>query len=368
MHSDASPTQAPEQSRRIEFETIGPALRIINILILAIIILGPTHSDSLGQNVDSVVATVNGKAITQKDIDDSVSEKILPLQQQLYALRKVALDNLVSKELIESEAKRQNISVEELRRSMVSGPINVNREEVEATYLQNQSFFAAMSPDEAKERLRLDLETQQRMKHYRASLELLRKSASLVVNFPPPPISSSFDDGTSPAIGPKSAAVTILEFSDFECPFCRAVQVPVKQILAEYADKVRFVFKHLPLDGHKNALAAARASFCAGQQDRFWQYQDALFSANNLSPETFNKLAEDLGLNTDRFRACANSVPSINAITKDLELAKRLRLESTPSFIINGQMVNGAIGIDEFRRLINKELGIQGSNKSSSTN
>ena len=363
MRSFASPTSPSEPAQRFEFDV----LRMMNVLILTFMIFGPTLSNAIGQNIDLVVATLEGKAITQKDVDDAVSEKILPLQQQLYALRKVALDNLVTKRLIEAEAKRQNISVEELRRSMMAGPISVTREEVETSYLQNQSFFAAMSPDEAKERLRLDLENQQRMKHYRASLERLRKTASLVVNFSPPPSSFSYDDGMSPAVGPKVAAVTIVEFSDFECPFCRAVQVPVKQILTEYANKVRWVFKHLPLDGHKNAFAAARASFCAGQQDRFWQYHDALFS-DNLSTKTFNRLAEDLGLNAERFRACTTSVQSSNAITKDLELARRLRIESTPSFIINGKIVNGAIGIDEFRRLIDKELGLQSSNKSSSTN
>jgi len=160
MHSVASPTSPSQPSLLFEFENIGRTLSTINVLILAVIILGPTSSNAVGQNAGSIVATLEGRAITQKEIDDSVSEKIIPLQQQLYALRKVALDNFVTKRLIEAEAKRQSISVEELRRSMMAGPISVTREEIEKTYLQNQSFFAAMSADEAKERLRLDLENQ----------------------------------------------------------------------------------------------------------------------------------------------------------------------------------------------------------------
>ena len=341
------------------------ALLAISVLLIVIIAATP---DCLGQSDDTVVATLEGKAIIQREVDDSIAAKLIPLQQQLYALRKVALENLIIARLIENEASRQKLSIEELRRNLMAGPVNVTRDQVEHAYSQNASFFAAMSPDEAKERLRLDLESQQRMKYYRAALETLRKSSSLVVSLSPPPFANNPKDGIAPAIGPKTAAVTIVEFSDFECPFCKTVQLTLKQLIQEYGDNIRLEFRNLPLEGHRNAMPAALAGYCAGEQDRFWQYHDALFSSSRITINSLDELALVLGLNLERFQTCVSSQESINAITRDVDLARRFKIESTPSFIINGQLIGGAIGIDEFRRIIEKELRFQGSAKSSSSN
>src|SRR5687768_479277 len=113
---------------------------------------------SFAQAPDTVLAAVNGKQITLKEVDESVASSILPLQQQLYAIRKVALDNLITARLLEYEARAQGVFFDELRRRLTEGEIKVTRAQVEEAYAQNASFFAAMSADEAKERLRLDLE------------------------------------------------------------------------------------------------------------------------------------------------------------------------------------------------------------------
>src|ERR1044071_4365835 len=127
------------------------------------------------QEPETVVATVNGAEIKLKQVDETVLSAIYPLQQQLYAIRKVALDNLITARLLEAEARSQGVSIEELRERLTRGEvpheIKATREQVEAAYAQNASFFASMSPDEARERLRLDLENQTRMRHYRAGIE-----------------------------------------------------------------------------------------------------------------------------------------------------------------------------------------------------
>src|SRR5262249_12487140 len=152
------------------------------------------------------------------------ASQIYPLQQQLYAIRKAALENLITAKILESEAAARGISVEELRRQLTAGEINVARAQVEEAYAQNASFFASMSPDEARERLRLDLENQARMKHYRAGLEGLRKKWPVKLSFSAPPYLLELDDGVSPVKGSATPVVTIVEFSDFECPFCNEVQ------------------------------------------------------------------------------------------------------------------------------------------------
>ena len=182
--------------------------------------------------------------------------------------------------------------------------MNVTRAQVEDAYKQNASFFATMSPDEARERLRLDLENQARMKHYRVGLDALRKKWSVTMNLSPPVFVSELDDGVSPVKGATNPVVTIVEFSDFECPFCKQVQSALKQIVDSYGPEVRLVFKHLPLEGHRNSLPAARAAYCAAEQGRFWQFHDALFATGNLSPPVFDQIASDLGLGLPKFQEC----------------------------------------------------------------
>ena len=302
---------------------------------------------------ETVVATVNGAEITIKQVDETVLSAIYPLQQQTYAIRKVALDNLIAAKLLEAEARSRGISIEELREQLTRGNIKVTAREVEAAYAENASFFASMSPHEARERLRLDLENQTRMRQYRAGLEALRKKWPVVLKLPAPAL--ELDDG-SPAKGASKAAVTIVEFSDFECPFCAQVQDAIRQIMGRYGGEVRLVFKHLPLEGHRNSLAAARAAYCAGRQDRFWQFHDALFGSRDLSAQFFDDTAAKLGLGREKFAACVSAEESRTAVVRDIELAKRYRIDSTPSFLINGKLIKGALTFAEFQSLIEREL------------
>ena len=312
------------------------------------------------------LATVSNTAITQKQVDDSVAAQIYPLQQQLYAIRKAALENLITTKILESEAASRDISIEDLRKQLTLGEVNVTRAQVEDAYKQNASFFATMSPDEARERLRLDLENQTRMKNYRAGLDALRKKWPVTMNFSPPPFVSELDDGMSPAKGATNPVVTIVEFSDFECPFCKQVQSALKQTLDSYGREVRLVFKHLPLEGHRNSLPAARAAYCAAEQGRFWQFHDALFTAGNLSPPGFEQIASDLGLGLSKFQECVAAEQSRIAVVKDIEAARLLRIESTPSFVVNGRVINGALSFADFQKIIEQELSQRVTQKQSS--
>jgi protein-disulfide isomerase len=308
------------------------------------------------QAPETVVASVNGTEITLKQVDEAVGPTVLPLQQQLYAIRKVALENLITTKILEREAKAQGVSADELRHRLTQGEINVTRVQVEEAYAQNASFFASMSPDEARERLRLDLENQARMKHYRAALEALRRKAAVTVSLVAPSFGPELDDGSSPAKGAVKPSVTIVEFSDFECPFCQQVQETLKQIVERYGDEVRLVFKHLPSEGHRNSLPAARAAYCAGEQDRFWQFHDALFESRDLSAGLIDEIAARLGLGREKFQSCLASERPRLAIVKDIEAARRYRIDSTPSFLINGRLVKGALSFTEFQNLIEREL------------
>src|ERR1043166_3715627 len=163
----------------------GICVRKIHVCLGLVLLLA---GSAFSQTPETIVASVNNIEITQKQVDDSVAARIYPLQQQLYAIRKAALENLIVSKILEREAAARAVSIEELRRQLTLGEINVTRAQVEEAYTQNASYFAAMSPDEARERLRLDLENQERMKHYRAGLDALRKKWTVTINFPAPPV------------------------------------------------------------------------------------------------------------------------------------------------------------------------------------
>jgi len=150
-----------------------------------------------------------------------------------------------------------------------------------------------------------------------------------------------------PAIGPARASATVVEFSDFECPFCRKAQPLLKRILARWPAEVRLVFKHFPLERHPNALGSARAAVCAGQQNRFWAYHDRLFEANqDLSHTGLLAAAASLGLNMKEFQQCLGSASTLAAIQKDIQLGRAAGVAGTPAFFLNGRLVRSVSDLE----------------------
>jgi len=160
------------------------------------------------------------------------------------------------------------------------------------------------------------------------------------------------------ALGPADAPITIVEFSDYECPFCRRWHAEVyRPLLAAYPGKIRLVYRNLPLTSiHPDALAAAEAAMCAGEQDVYWKYHDKLFSSESLGNSVYLQYAQDLGLNMSTFEACLNNHKYQKAIETDSDFAINLGISSTPTFFINGLAIVGAQPLDVFKQVIKKEL------------
>lgn len=337
------------------FDRLSTLFCLLLATLALIIAAGAT---ARGQAENRVVATVNGRGITQNEVDRLVMAQTLPLERKLYAIRKATLENLIILSVLESEAEKRGVTVAELRRQLAAGEVQVTPQQVEDAYAANANFFGNMSPDEAKERLRLDLENQQRMQNYRTSLARLKQTASINVHLREPQLPSVGDDVVAPSLGPKDAPVTIVEFSDFECLYCRKVQSTIKRLLQTYEKDVKLVFKHLPLEIHQHAFPAAQAAFCAGQQGLFWQYHDALFNADTFGLDSLKKIAKDLGLRVNLFNRCLTSTSSRSAVSFNMQEASQLGISSTPTFAINGKLVSGALTFEEFKVIIEQELSI----------
>jgi protein-disulfide isomerase len=184
----------------------------------------------------------------------------------------------------------------------------------------------------------------------------LRAGARVTVRLEAPRAAVTVPAG-APSTGPENAAVTIVEFTDYQCPFCHRAQGVVDQVLQRYAGKIRFVHLDFPLDGHPGALPAARAARCAGEQGKFWEYhRDLMTAPGTLDAADLERRAGALQLDHTSFKACVSSGRYDGAIQDSLRQADELGVSGTPAYFVNGRMISGARPLESFTQLIDEEL------------
>jgi protein-disulfide isomerase len=167
-----------------------------------------------------------------------------------------------------------------------------------------------------------------------------------------------------PARGPESALVTIIEFSDFQCPFCRGAEDTLEAIRRQYGDQVRLVYMDFPLRFHVHAMLAASAARCAGEQGKLWQYREALLANRiNLRLNDLEATAEQLGLDTAQFEACLENGRYYGSIKRDIAEGRYLGVAGIPTFFINGRRVAGSQKLESFEKLIDRQLASAASQK-----
>ena len=182
----------------------------------------------------------------------------------------------------------------------------------------------------------------------------------------------NLDTGTSPAAnirdvqksefvrGGKKASVTMIEYSDFQCPYCTRAHDTFKQVMDEYGDRVAWVYRHFPLDSiHPYARKTAEASECAGDQDKFWQFADATFADNsvlNQGESGIRQIALSVGLDMNKFNSCFDSGKYVKKVNDDYQEGIANGITGTPATFINGQLVKGAVPFDTFKQIIDSVL------------
>jgi len=165
------------------------------------------------------------------------------------------------------------------------------------------------------------------------------------------------DIGASPTKGPKSAPIQIVEWSDFQCPFCRRAGPTLAQIEKEYGDKVQIAFKHMPLSMHSKARPAHAASQAAAMQGKFWEMHDLIFAdQRGMSEEKYVEYATQLGLDVEKFKKDVVSKEVEARISADYAQATKLGVTGTPAFFVNGRFLSGAQPFASFQVLIDEEL------------
>ena len=305
----------------------------------------------------SVVATLNGVPITAQQLDLRAADRLAAIRQQEYDTRRRVLDEMISDQLIAKEAAARGLSPADLLRQEVDEKAEpLAPDTVAAVYERNKGRFAGLPKEQALQQVEQALRhqtLQQRDAVYRRELA---SRASLVIHLEPPRQQVLVPAG-SPTIGPKTAPLTLVEFADYECPYCQHAEETVGTLLKEYPDRIRFVHADFPLSMHDRAFVAARASRCADEQGRFWDYRRSLFATSgDFSDADLKKRAAALGLQSGPFTACLASTRHDDAIRQSMDQGASLGVSATPTFFINGRMQTGAPPIEEFRRIVEEEL------------
>lgn len=305
----------------------------------------------------TVLATVSGKTITAAMIDERLRPLVYKLRLSTYELEKQALDQAIYNMLLLAEANRRNVAPEDLVRTEISEKTRQPTEpEISKFYSENQSSIQG-GLDAVRSQIVSYLQEQEQQKLESALAEKLRKQANirLLISEPPALVQSiSVDD--DPARGEAGAPVTIVEFTDFQCPSCAAMQPILDEVLKSYGNKVRFVVRDFPLSAHANARKAAEAANAANAQGKFFEYALLLFKHQNaLDVASLKKYASDLGLNRALFDAALDSGKYAAEVRHDMDDGEKYGIDSTPTIFINGVALT-VLSTEGLRAAIDKAL------------
>ncbi|HXZ78758.1 MAG TPA: thioredoxin domain-containing protein [Terriglobales bacterium] len=312
----------------------------------------PLSGLATAQDASEVVSEVNGVKITRGELEQKEANRLLQVRYQTYLAESQALEDLIDQHLLEMQAAKEKITVDQLLDREVNSKVKNPTED------QLQVYYEGLGTKEPYESMKdkiLDHIRQMRLaKAKTAYLQTLRTQASIVTTLAPP--KADFALGDAPRQGPESAPVTLVEFADFECPYCAKVYPQLKKLREEFGDKVSIAFKNYPLPMHAHAEKAAEAARCAGDQGKYWEYHDLLFTEKQLELPQLKKYATELGLDAKSFDKCLDSGQHAAEIQKEVAEGRQLGINATPSFFINGHFFTGAADYNTLRSMVAQQL------------
>jgi protein-disulfide isomerase len=330
---------------------------------ISLLVLGLGITSAAGA-ASAPLAEVDGVAITADEVEKPLASQLSKLEEQIYNLKLQRLEALINEKLLAKESAKRKLTVPALLDAEVTGKVGlVTEQEIEKFYQDNKAQIKGEQA-QLREQIRAFLQNQKLAAKREEFLKSLRAQAKVVVNLKAPPIQRiEVSVQGAPFKGGEKAAVTIVEFSDFHCPFCRQVISTLTQIESRYGEKIKLVFRDFPIENlHPGATKAHEAARCATEQGKFWPYHDKLFAGPpKSSPEDFKGLAKEVGLDASAFETCLGSGKYQAAIKEDIAEGNRVGVGGTPAFFINGRLISGAQPFEAFARVIDDELSLTAS-------
>lgn len=325
-----------DERQRVEAKKFADGLRAASNTIVKVPQATPPRDAS---ERAQVLAVVNGENITSGDVEDSLKALIFEVQEQVYNLRKNELDLTINDTLLTQEAQKRKITTNALFDAEVK-PKQVTEEQARLFYEQNKDRVSGDFVQTRDSIISYLQQTELRLAE-RAFVEKLRATASIQV-FLKAPESPVFSISTKdqPSLGNDNAAVTIVAFTDYQCPSCASIHPTLERLVKENGDKVRLVTRDFPLSQHAEAFKAAEAAEAAREQGKYWEYVSVLMrNQSTLGVEKLKSFASDLGLDRNRFDSALDSGKFAEMVQRDVDDGMKLGLTGTPSLFINGRRV-----------------------------
>jgi protein-disulfide isomerase len=301
------------------------------------------------------VAIVAGEPIGNAELDELIRPQLADLKAQEQQLRLKAVEVLVSRALARKEAAARGISEQALDKAEVADKVSVTEADAKEFYQANKDRFGSMPEADAIKQIVQGLGQQKRSERRAAFMRELREKYGVRVLLEPYRAPVQVDN--APIRGNLNAPVTVIEFSDFQCPYCIRARPTVARVRETYGDKVRWVFRHFPLDFHNMAEKAGEAAACAGDQGKFWEMHDRLWqAAGKLEVPELKKYAAAIGLDAASFDKCLDSGERAETVAQDLGSGAGWGVSGTPAFFVNGRPLVGAQPFEAFQQVIDDEL------------
>jgi len=307
-----------------------------------------------------VVAKINGENITEDQLIGDAQLELMQIKKQEYDLKMGQLNKLVQERLLGAEAKKEGLaSVDDfINKKIVKGEIKISDVEYKK-FVKDKNIPESNINDQVKERIFSYMKEQKKDELVQGYLAKLTKNSPVEVYFKKPKSNIQVDAGEAPFEGGDTAKVTIVEFSDFQCPFCSKGAKVVGEIHKKYGNKVKIAFKQFPLPMHHDAMPAAEAAMCVNDQgkDKYWKFHDIAFAnQDKLDADSLVKHAKAAGADEAKFKECVASHKFAEYVKKDQAYGEKLGVRSTPTFFVNGQLLSGALPLDQFSEVIDEEL------------
>jgi len=302
----------------------------------------------------AVVAEIDGVKVTRAEFERSNQARLFQPRNTYFEAERKALDEYTSEYLLERQARKENVTVAELLERHVNSKIAKDPSE-EALRVYYEGVNTTEPFEAVKDKIIDSLRQNRIAKAKAAYLQSIRADAKVVVHLDAPRADVSVKE--TPVRGAKNPKVLIIEYADYECPYCQQIQPALDKIEADFKGKLAFAYKDVPLPMHAHAAKAAEASHCAAAQGKYWEYHDVLSATKQLDLPQLKDHARGLGLNAAAFDKCLDSGEKSRIVNDYVTEATSLGLTGTPSFFINGRFISGIQTYEKLREIVEEELG-----------
>ncbi len=308
---------------------------------------------------NGVAAKVGNIEITDKELFSGIEMELFEAENKLFEIKFNKLNELIIDKLIKSDPASKGMTTDQYFKKHIGSKISISDKEIN-DFIKERKIPTEQVNPQVKEKISNYLSMQKKDTAVKAWIGEKTAKTGIEVYFERP-ARPTFDVkvGDAPTYGPSSAKVTIIEFSDFQCPYCAQGAKVLTEIKKKYGTKVQIAFKQYPLPFHSQAKGAANAALCMNEQstDLFWKMHDKMFEdQSKLGIPALKETAKSLGADSAKFDKCLDEKKFMAKIEKDMEEGKAVGVKSTPTFFVNGQLVAGAMPLDVFSEIIDQEL------------